>query len=174
MCAIKWREVFRESRDQQKADIRTRQFECSSHLWKNRTVVRMDFRRDVGAVEYLGTPRTRSADHATRIGAGGVTTSRAIAYYAKKAPLRSRPIWAKWLMLVFDGSDTKRKPFLAGLGGHSLAGAGGVVATTRIVAVFSKNSPRNASTQSVWDRRFVVPLQLILSELMTAFTFGIG
>ena len=34
MCAIKWREVFRESRDQQKADIRTRQFECSSHLWR--------------------------------------------------------------------------------------------------------------------------------------------
>ena len=77
-------------------------------------------------------------------------------------------------MLVLAGSDTKRKPFRAGVGGQVRAGTGGVVAVTAIVAVFSRKSPRNASAQKFTDRRFVVPLQLILSELMTAFTFGIG
>ena len=52
--------------------------------------------------------------------------------------------------------------------------AGGVVAITSIVARSSKYSPRNASTQSEWDRRTVVPRHSIRSELMTACTLPIG
>src|SRR5438093_11629287 len=77
-------------------------------------------------------------------------------------------------MLVFAGSETKRKPFRAGVGGHVLAGVGGVVAVTAIVAVFSRKSPRNPSAQSFTDLLFVVPLHFIRSELMTELTWPSG
>src|SRR5205807_7379874 len=69
----------------------------------------------------------------------------------KKTPLRSLPIWAKWLTDVFAASETKRKPFLPWFGGQVLAGTVGVVAVTSIVALPSKKSPLKPSGQSVHD-----------------------
>ena len=71
------------------------------------------------------------------------------------------------MTVVSAGSDTKRKPSLAAAGGQLLAGVGGVVAITSIVAESSKYLPRKPFTsQLLKDVARVVLLHSIRSELM--------